>query len=142
MENIRLITTKGEPNADDKKALIEGMLSHHTSKGHPRKSETFSIFLKDSTEKVLGGIILCVLWKGMEIQTLCVDESIRKQGWGQKLLKAAEEEAIKRGCTLAYTNTFSWQAPEFYTKFGYTLYGKLDGFPDGNALSYFYKRLV
>jgi len=53
-----------------------------------------------------------------------------------------EEEAIKRGCTIAYTNTFPWQAPEFYKKLGYKLYGKLDDFPEGSSLGYFSKRLI
>lgn len=142
MSDIRLIIKDGEPNSEDKKVLVAGMLSHHANKGHPRKSETFSIFLKYLDDEVLGGIIVCFLWKGMEIQSLWVDESVRKEGWGKKLLEGAEEEAKKRGCTIAYTNTFSWQAPEFYEKFGYTLFGKLEEFPEGNTLKYFYKKLT
>jgi ribosomal protein S18 acetylase RimI-like enzyme len=66
-----------------------------------------------------------------------VDESVRKQGWGRKLMLTAEKEAIKRGCTVAYTNTFPWQGPEFYKRLGYTLYGKLENLPKGSNLSYF-----
>ena len=142
MTNINFVASSGEPNPEDKKVLVEGMLSHHAKKGHPRKSEVFSIFMKDQNNKVLGGVIVSFLWNGMEIQSLWVDESQRKQGWGQKLMEAVEAEAIKRGCTLAYTNTFSWQAPDFYSKLGYTLYGKLEGFPEGNSLSYFCKKLT
>ena len=117
-------------------------MSHHTRKGHPRKSELFSILIKDQTNRVFGGVIVCFLWNGMEITSLWVDESIRKQGWGRKLMDAVEKEGMKRGCTIAYTNTFSWQAPEFYTKLGYTLYGTLDDFPQGSSLSYFRKNLL
>lgn len=52
MSNLRFVTVEGEPNPDDKKVLVEGLLSHHASKGHPRKSELFSIFLKDENNKV------------------------------------------------------------------------------------------
>lgn len=142
MNNLKLVVVRGEPNVKDKKVLVKGMLSYHTAKGHPRKSETFSIFIKDRDQKVWGGIIVSYLWNGMEIQTLWVDESLRNQGWGQKLLLAAETEAVKRGCTISYTNTFSWQAPEFYLKLGYTQYGKLDGFPEGSCLSYLRKKLI
>lgn len=34
----------------------------------------------------------------------------------------AEKEGGKRGCTIAYTDTFTWQAPEFYKKLGYKEY--------------------
>ena len=77
----------------------------------------------------------------MEIKTLWVDEFLRKQGWGVQLMQAAEKEAVKRGCNFAYTNTFSWQAPGFYEKIGYILYGKLEGLPEGNNLSYFCKKI-
>lgn len=77
----------------------------------------------------------------MEIQSLWVDDALRKQGWGRKLIETAEAEAMKRNCVIAYTNTFPWQAPEFYEKLGYKLYGRLEGFPEGSSLSYFYKKL-
>ena len=58
-----------------------------------------------------------------------------------QLMEAVEKEGIKRGSTIAYTNTFPWQAPGFYEKLGYSLYGKLEDFPKGSALSYYSKRL-
>src|SRR3989344_2262245 len=130
MISLRLIITEGEPDPEDKKALVNGLLSHHAIKGHPRKSKTLSIFLKEQNNKPLGGVIVTFLWNGMEINSLWIDESVRKQGWGRKLMQAVEDEAIKRGCKIAFTNTFPWQAPEFYEKLGYSLYGKLDGFPE------------
>nr|MBP9781876.1 GNAT family N-acetyltransferase [Candidatus Woesebacteria bacterium] len=81
------------------------------------------------------------LYNGMEIATLWVDEKARGQGLGQKLMEMAEAEGKKRGATFAYTNTFTWQAPGFYEKIGYQLYGKLDDFPVGNTLSYYRKDL-
>ena len=38
----------------------------------------------------------------------------------------AETEGLKRGCHTAYLDTFSFQAPKFYTKFGYTELGCID----------------
>lgn len=142
MKNLKFITTLGDPSPEDKQKLVEGMLAHHAKNGHIRKTETISIFLHDENDQAVGGVIVSVLWGGMEIQALWVDESIRGQGWGKKLMEAAEQEGIKRNCTIAYTNTFSWQAPDFYQNMGYTLYGKLDNFPQGCTLSYFQKKLT
>jgi len=136
-----MVAKDGDPNPEDFKTLSEGMLAHHASKGHPRKSEKYSIFLKNEQGKVLGGVIVTFLWNGMEIDSLWVDESIRGKGWGRKLMDAVEKEGIKRGCTVAYTNTFPWQAPEFYEKLGYSEYGKLEDFPKGYFLSYYSKKL-
>lgn len=142
MSSLKLVPIEGEPNPKDKKVMVEGLLFHHAKSGHPRKSKTYSILLKEDKEKVMGAVIVTFLWNGMEINSLWVDETIRKQGWGRKLMQAVEKEAVKRGCTVAYTNTFPWQAPEFYKKLGYELYGKLDDLPKGSSLSYFCKRLT
>lgn len=141
MANINFEITVGRPKFKDYKVLSDGMLLHHDKQGHRRVSEIVNIFLKDNHKKVRGGIIVTILWNGMEINSLWVEESLRKQGWGRKLVAAAEKEGKIRGCTIAYTNTFTWQAPDFYQKLGYKPFGKLDNFPPGNTLTYLYKKL-
>jgi len=130
-----------EPNPEDRQIMVDGMLAYHKSKGHPRKTEFYSILLRGIDRKVVGTIVVSFLWNGMHINSLWIDDLIRNQGWGSKLLKMAEEEGMKRGCALAYTDTYSWQAPLFYEKMGYALYGKLDDFPKGSSLSYYCKKL-
>ena len=141
MANLKMIIGEGEPNKEEFATLSSGLLAQHAKSGHPRKSIKFSFFLKDEAEKVWGGVICTCLWNGMEIDSLWVDESMRGQGWGTKLMAAAVTEGKKRGCSFAYTNTFSWQAPEFYKKLGYEIYGTLENFPEGNKLTYYRKGL-
>jgi ribosomal protein S18 acetylase RimI-like enzyme len=141
IDDLTLIAIQGEPTPEDKEVIFAGMREHHLSQGHPRGKEHYSVLLKDQNNKVMGGVIVSFEWNGMEIQQLWVNESLRGLGWGSKLMRMVEDEALKRGCTLSYTNTFSWQAPEFYEKIGYTLFGKLEDYPPGNSLSYFYKKL-
>ncbi|MFZ2200083.1 MAG: GNAT family N-acetyltransferase [Microgenomates group bacterium] len=142
MNDFNFITINGEPDPVDKQVMIDGMLAYHASKGHVRKSDAFSILIKDSSENLLGCVMVSFLWNGMSIQSLWVDDLVRGQGLGQKLMTMAEEEGVRRGCTIAYTDTFTWQAPGFYEKLGYKLHGKLEGFPEGNALSYYCKKLI
>ena len=119
------------------------MLAYHSSKGHIRKEKDdyLSIVIKNQKNNILGAIVVSFRWGAMHIETLWINESIRKKGWGTKLMKKVEKEAIKRKCHLSYTDTFSWQAPKFYEKLGYTLYGKLNDYPKGGSLSYYAKRL-
>ncbi len=142
MSEIKFEPINGELGAEDKQVMIEGMLAYHASKGHPRKSDTYSVLARDEGGKLIGCAIVSFMWNGMSIQTLWVDENQRGQGLGKKLMEQVEAEGVKRGCTIAYTDTFTWQAPGFYEKLGYKLYGKLEGFPPGNALSYYCKELV
>jgi ribosomal protein S18 acetylase RimI-like enzyme len=141
MADPKLEMTVGRPKPKDYKALSDGMLSHHAKQGHQRTSEIINIFLKDKNKKVYGGIIVTVLWNGMEINSLWVEESLRGKGLGKKLVLAAEKEGRKRGCGVIYTNTFTWQAPHFYEKLGYKPFGKLEDFPPGNILTYYFKNL-
>lgn len=141
MNDFKIEEINSEPKTEDKQTMINGMLSYHASKGHPRKTEIYSVTLKDRNNAVKGMIIVSFLWNGMHIDSLWIDETVRDQKWGSSLLRMAEEEAIKRECTIVYTDTFTWQAPKFYEKQGYKLYGKLEDFPKGNSLFYYAKNL-
>ncbi len=140
-DNFKIEIVNGELSAQDKNVMIEGMLAYHANNGHPRETMTYSVLLRNQKNEVRGAIVVSFLYNGMHIDLLWVDESLRNQDWGSKLIKIAEEEAVRRGCALAYTDTFTWQAPEFYKKNGYTIYGELDDFPVGNSLYYFVKKL-
>jgi hypothetical protein len=61
--------------------------------------------------------------------------------FGQELLHLAEARARERGCHSVWLDTFSFQAPEFYPKFGYREFGRLDYPPDQQRIS-FQKRLI
>lgn len=140
MDKFKIETIIGKPSVEDQKVMIDGLLAYHASKGHPRKTENYSIVLRNEN-KVVGMIIVSFLWNGMHIDSLWIDEKARNQNWGSKMMKMVEMEAVKRGCTVSYTDTFTWQAPGFYEKLGYKLYGKLEDFPKGNDLSYYFKKL-
>ena len=55
--------------------------------------------------------------------------------------RAAEQEALARGCRGVYLDTFSFQAPGFYRKQGYTEFGELEGIPPGHS-HYFFRKLL
>jgi ribosomal protein S18 acetylase RimI-like enzyme len=66
-----------------------------------------------------------------EITLLWVKEEYRKNGLGKMLLKAAEDEIIKKGCTTILLRSYNFQAPLFYEKNGYETVYILDDFPNG-----------
>ncbi|NLD45342.1 MAG: GNAT family N-acetyltransferase [Chloroflexi bacterium] len=88
-----------------------------------------------------GGLIGETHWGWFYINLLFVREELRGQGYGHRLLTLAEDEARGRGATHAYLDTFSFQAPEFYRRHGYEVYGTLDDFPPGHRRYWMRKEL-
>lgn len=88
-----------------------------------------AIFLKDERGAVLGHI-----WGGwLDLDTLWVTEPFRGEGYGGKLLEAAEDEARSQGCHGVYLTTISFQARPFYEKCGYDFVAEIPEYPRGHS---------
>jgi GNAT superfamily N-acetyltransferase len=89
---------------------------------------------------------LCAAGRGMvnlglvEIRGLWVEPALRGRGIGRRLLAAIEAEAVRRGCTRAALDSYSWQAPGFYERLGYRRFATLD-YPNGTSRHWFVKEL-
>ena len=55
--------------------------------------------------------------------------------------KEVEEEAKAAGCYMAQLDTFDFQAPGFYEKQGYEIFGTLTNAPKGHTHYYMKKTL-
>jgi ribosomal protein S18 acetylase RimI-like enzyme len=98
-------------------------------------------FLKNPRGEVLGGV-MGHIWGGwMQINFLWVTEMRRGQRNGTRLMDAAESFAAERGAANATLETMSFQAPGFYQKRGYVVFGQLDDYPLGHTKFYLRKRL-
>ena len=86
----------------------------------------------DEDGNIIGGILGGTYWGWMYVDILWVHENHRHKGIGSKILRAAEKEAISRGCHHVHLDTMSWQAPNLYKKHGYEVIGVLPDIPSGN----------
>jgi GNAT superfamily N-acetyltransferase len=101
-----------------------------------------TFLLKDSREEVRGGLLGAMWGRCLHIQILWVAESLRGRGHGRRLLEAAETLAIERGCLHAFLESFSFQAPLFYQKLGYEVFGEADDWPAGHTHYFLRKPLA
>ncbi|WP_175410537.1 N-acetyltransferase [Streptomyces sp. TRM64462] len=100
-----------------------------------------SVRATDDEGAVAGGLTGWT-WGGCcGVSMLWVREDQRGTGLGTRLMRAAEEEARRRGCRDMVVSSFSFQAPGFYRKLGYVETGRTEGIPGGNVDVHFHKRL-
>lgn len=100
-----------------------------------------AIFVRDADGEIAAGLRGWT-WGGTGyVETLWVREDLRRHGFGRRLLAAAEAEAIRRGCGEMQLSTLSYQAPEFYPRFGYEVMARLPGWPGGAMRTLFRKPL-
>lgn len=108
---------------------------------HPVKNISF--ILRNEDEIILGGITGTIFWYHLHIDFLWVDESLRGNGYGKQLLDNIELLARENNCNLIQLDTFSFQAPNFYQKYGYDVVGVIEDHPNKNNQQYYLtKRLT
>ena len=97
----------------------------------------------DAAGGVVGGLIgsTCLEW--LDIDMLAVRAADRRRGVGRRLMRAAEAEAVSRGCRWAAVDTADFQAPGFYERLGYAIVGRFeDRDGHGHTKYYFTRRLT
>jgi GNAT superfamily N-acetyltransferase len=68
-------------------------------------------------------------------------KALRGAGLGSRILAAAEEEGRKRGCRAAVLYTISFQAPDFYKRHGWRVFGEIPCDPPGTSRIFMTKEL-
>ena len=123
-------------------ALSMKLSQHNDHAGHHENWRPLAIFIWSDEGEMVGGLNGHTHWAWLYVQRLWVTESRRGHGYGRKLLSLAEEEALRRGCTNAYLDTHSFQAPAFYQKLGYRVFTALADFPYGETRYFLRKTLA
>jgi GNAT superfamily N-acetyltransferase len=140
VEKLR-ITLRDSITNDEIGFLDERINEHNIARTGVDDGKYLAVWLRDEAEQAVGGLFGWT-WAGwLEIRYLWIREDARGQGYGREMLLLAEQEAIARGCERAVLDSYSFQAPEFYQKLGYEVFGKLPGFPEPHARYYLWKDL-
>jgi GNAT superfamily N-acetyltransferase len=129
------------PNEADNQILGNALMAFN-EKVFGEKVNPLSIFLKDETNTIRGGVVAYLQSDSIHIDIVWVDEAIRGQGYGEKLLKAAEEEAKIHGCSFSTVNTMDFQAEGFYLKYGYERICEFKNYILGHTRIFLRKKLI
>lgn len=125
----------------DKETIFKGLLEYNLSKIEDKNPKDLGIYLEDEAGNKIAGLIGDTHGNWLTVKFLWVSKEARGQHLGSEILVKAEEVAKERGCKFAFLDTFSFQAPEFYKKYGYQEVFTLEEYPVTGKRYYFTKIL-
>ena len=130
-----------EVDHEDLQFLEEQVNEYNFATTGIRDARLLVILLRDPSDRIYAGLSGHT-WGGVgEVRFLWVDEPSRRAGIGTRLLRAAEQEAVARGCSKMVLSTHTFQAPSFYLKHGYVIAGGFSDYPRGHGSIFLEKPL-
>lgn len=125
--------------------IIDELLYAFNKKCVPatQKPEAIDIhYIVKENDTIVAGICADIYtWKIMYLELLFVNEGHRNKNLATMLLQRVEKEAKAMGVHLSHTDTYDFQAKDFYLKQGYEIFGVLDDCPPGHKRYYLKKVL-
>ena len=135
------ISLTAAPDQADWNFIVDQLHQYNLTQAENDHHQPLAVFVRDSTGRLMAGLLGGTYWGWLHIDILWVREDARHLGLGKQLLAQAEAEAIQRGCRHAQVDTHDFQAPDFYLKHGYTVWGMLEDLPPGHQRIYLKKDL-
>lgn len=140
MDQTYTVTVEDAPSPEDARRVAEGLHAYNFAIVGDDNYRPLAILLRDAGGALVGGLLGGTYWGWLHVDMLWIAAEVRGQGYGRRLLVAAEREAVARGCHHAHLDTMSFQSLPFYQRQGYQLFGQLDDLPIGHSRYFLKKR--
>jgi N-acetylglutamate synthase-like GNAT family acetyltransferase len=134
-------TILDEPDAQDVQFLEDRIYEFNVEQTGITDGQLMAIFLRNGAGDIIAGLYGWTWGQCCEIKTLWIHKQWRKIGLGTYLLAAAEAEARARGAKQIVLTTHSFQAPDFYKRFGFEQVGAIEDYPIGYQHIFMRKKL-
>jgi GNAT superfamily N-acetyltransferase len=129
------------PSEADVRFVEAQLISYNLTTTGYTDYRPLAVFVRDQDGTIRAGLTGFTWGGALKIEYLWVHEELRGQGYGSRMVLAAEQEALRRDCHLAVLDTHSFQAPDFYPKLGYVPCGLVEDWPAGYTETIFRKVL-
>ena len=137
----RLVLTDAATSQDES-VIRDGLGDYNFSKAGYRDYRPLAVLVTDPANgEVVGGLYGSTSMGLLRIDRFFLPEDLRKQGLGTRIIKEAEAEGARRGCSRAILSTLSFQAPGFYQRQGWEVLGRVDCDPPGHTRFMMTKKL-
>lgn len=101
-----------------------------------------AVVLSDAqTHQPIGGAVGRSSLGLLFLDLFYLPATLRGRGLGSEILRKFEAEGQRRGCVSAVLYTISFQAPEFYKRHGWKVFGEIPCAPTGTSRIFLTKTL-
>lgn len=138
------IDLETNPSPADLKTLLDGLIRHSWAEDKPLDALPVCLFCRTDQGTILAGAEgrFYTHYKTYFLENLWVDNSLRRKGVGSRLMQELEKDLKARDTKMIYVDTFSFQALDFYLRFGYETFGTLDFPGDGSLKRHFLRKYL
>lgn len=141
MKSPLSIALTDTPAPSDIRALHDSLKAFNVPRSQAYDARDLALFARRSDDTLAGGLTGLTNWDWLYVDYLWVADDQRSSGLGGDLMARAEAEAVARGCKWSRLYTYDFQAPGFYERLGYTVWGVLEDYPPGHRQIWYRKAL-
>jgi GNAT superfamily N-acetyltransferase len=139
---VPVITLTSTPDARATVVIEQGLSRFNKEQAGYNDARALAVLVSDpETGDVVGGILGRTSLGLCFIDLVYLPDELRGQNLGTRVMAEAEDEARRRGCRAVVLYTISFQAPGFYERLGYRVFGKVDCDPPGTSRNFMVKDL-
>jgi len=125
---MRVDIMERDLGASELARINDGFAEYSAEHGVPFRAQKRLGFVATDGERFVGTATGLTDHDWFRLTDMWIERPYRRQGTGRDLLARLEERVRREGLTRIYTWTAEYEAPIFYRKLGYEVFGVLEGF--------------
>jgi GNAT superfamily N-acetyltransferase len=131
------------PDAEDVALVSDALDEFNVQETGSDDRRPLAVLVRDhETERVVGGLTGRTSLGLLFVDLFYLPPALRGSGVGSEILRQAEQEAVNRGCRAGVLYTISFQAPDFYRRNGWRVFGEVPCDPPGTSRVFMSKDLA
>jgi GNAT superfamily N-acetyltransferase len=129
-----VLTVSSSPEPEAARIISDGLDAFNDAVVGYADREPLHVVVRASEHgQILGGISGRTSLGLLFINVVYLPEELRGAGIGTRMMTLAEEEARRRGCCAGVLFTINFQAPGFYQRLGWRVFGEIPCDPPGTS---------
>jgi ribosomal protein S18 acetylase RimI-like enzyme len=133
MQDEYVIEVPADLKPSDMNVIVKGLSEFNAAQANGEMPRYLVITVRDKDQTIVGGLVGATYLGWLQVSAVWMSDALRDKGYGTRLMRRAEAEALERQCPRVFLETLSFQALPFYEKLGYKVVNEIADFPPGGA---------